>query len=127
MRERSASADLPASCPAGRKGSVAVYVTRHASERLAERFTREEVAAIVERAASRAERGRKLAVLVERLSTARATGTDRYGDRQSNGDLVLAIVDWADPEPVLVTVMYRRSGQPLDARRLDCHAVRYAC
>ena len=104
-----------------------MYVTRHASERLSERFTREQVAAIVERAASRAERGRKVAVLVERLSAARATGTDRYGDRASNGELVIAIVEWADPEPVLITVMYRRSGQPLDARRLDCAVVRYAC
>ena len=104
-----------------------MYVTRHASDRLSERFTREQVAAIVARAESRAERGRKVAVLVERLSTSRATGQDRYGERASNGDLVLAIVDWADPEPVLVTVMYRRSGQPLEARRLDCHVIRYAC
>ena len=103
-----------------------MYVTRHASDRLAERFSADERAALIARAADRAEKGRKVAVLVERLSAARATGTDRYGDRQSNGDLVLAIVDWADPEPVLVTVMYRRSGQPLDARRLDCHVIRYA-
>lgn len=103
-----------------------MYVTRHASERLSERFTAEQVSAIVQRAESRAERGRKVAVLVERLSAARSTGRDRYGERASNGDLVLAIVDWADPEPVLVTVMYRRSGQPLEARRLDCHVIRYA-
>lgn len=103
-----------------------MYVTRHASERLAERFSAEEQRALVALAESRAEHGRKVAVLVKRLSTARQTGTDRYGERASNGDLVLAIVDWADPEPVLVTVMYRRSGQPLEARRLDCHVIRYA-
>ena len=103
-----------------------MYVTRHASERLAERFNAEEQRALVARAETRAERGRKVAVLVERLGIARHTGMDRFGDRKSNGDLVLAIVDWADPEPVLVTVMYRRSGQPLDARRLDCHVIRYA-
>lgn len=103
-----------------------MYVTRHAAQRLNERFTQAEQAVLVARAETRAERGRKVAVLVERLTGARSTGLDAYGDRRSNGDLVLAIVDYADPTPVLVTVMYRRSGQPLDARRLDCHVIRYA-
>ena len=104
-----------------------MYVTRHAQERLAERFSPAEQRLLIERAAQHAERGRKVAVLVERLSAARSTGNDRYGDRQSNGDLVLAIVNYADPSPVLVTVMYRRSGQPLQAYRLQCDVIRYAC
>lgn len=103
-----------------------MYITRHASDRLAERFSTAERNLLIDRAASKAEHGRKVAVLVERLSAARSTGADQYGDRQSNGDLVLAIVDYCDKTPVLVTVMYRRASQPLDARRLDVHAIRYA-
>lgn len=104
-----------------------MYVTRHAAERLSERFGPAETRLLVDRARSRAERGRKVAVLVERLSAERSTGVDAYGERRSNGDLVLAIVTWADRDPVLVTVMYRRTGQPLTAERLQCDRVAYAC
>lgn len=95
-------------------------VSRHAAERLAERITDpQERAAILDRTERAADQypGRRLGARVARLDDARQTGTDRYGDRASNGDEVWAIVDTSTR--FVVTFMYRRSNQPRDRRRFE--------
>ena len=85
-------------------------VSQHARERLAERLAGEDVTAIVDRLERARGEKAPVARVVARFDDIRGTPWSAT----SNGDLVIAI----SQDRHVVTVMYRRSTQPLTCTNL---------